>query len=208
MTVTTKSGSWLAPPSWAIWVPARVSHALRFVSDSSLSTAYMRPEWRTDFPGACTVIAVTPLLRELILHTGERAMLDRRDEHDSALATLLVACLHQNHVPSFNLPFPAGAVMARAASLIARDAPEAATLTALARAIDMGTRTFERRFLSETGMTPGRWRQQHALLRGLEQLALGQSIKSAASAAGYSTPSAFIAAFRTSFGTTPGRYFG
>ncbi len=71
----------------------------------------------------------------------------------------------------------------------------------------MGTRTFERRFFAETGMTPGRWRQQKALLGGLEQIAGGMPVKAAAAQAGYATSSAFIAAFRSSFDTTPGRYF-
>ena len=56
-------------------------------------------------------------------------------------------------------------------------------------------------------MTPGRWRQQRALLEALERLAGGEPIKSAATRAGYATPSAFTAAFRKSFGTTPARYF-
>ena len=57
------------------------------------------------------------------------------------------------------------------------------------------------------GVTPGRWRQQRALLLALEQLAMGASVKNVASTAGYRTPSAFIAAFRKSFGITPARYF-
>ena len=207
MTVTTESGFWIAPPDWAIWIPATVQHAIRFVSDSSLRTAYLRPESRRDFPTACTVISVTPLLRELVLHTAERGMLDRRNETDCALATLLAAGLRPTDVPSLNLPYPVSDAMAQAAELMAGDAPAAATLASLAGAVGMGTRTFERRFLAETGMTPGRWRQQHVLQRGLEQLALGNSIKSVSATAGYSTPSGFIAAFRKSFGTTPGRYF-
>ncbi len=207
MAVSTESGSWIAPPNWAIWIPAGVRHSIRFVSDSSLRTAYVRPESRADFPSACSVITVSPLMRELILHTAARVMLDVRDDYDAALALLLASGLHQSDVPSFNLPHPVSAAMAQAAWLIAHGAPEAATLASLSETLGMGVRTFERRFLAETGLTPGRWRQQNALLRGLEQLALGESIKAIATAAGYSTPSAFIVAFRKTFGTTPGRYF-
>lgn len=55
-------------------------------------------------------------------------------------------------------------------------------------------------------MTLGRWRQQRMLLRGLERVAGGASVKDAAVTAGYGSPSAFIAAFRNAFGATPGRY--
>jgi quercetin dioxygenase-like cupin family protein len=43
MVVRTVAGSWIAPPTWAIWVPAGVSHAIRFVGDSALRTAYRSP---------------------------------------------------------------------------------------------------------------------------------------------------------------------
>jgi AraC-like DNA-binding protein len=83
----------------------------------------------------------------------------------------------------------------------------APTTSALAKIVGLSTRTLERRFLAETGMTIGRWRQHRALLRGLEQIAAGMQVKAAASIAGYRTPSAFIAAFRKAFGTPPGHYF-
>jgi AraC-like DNA-binding protein len=73
--------------------------------------------------------------------------------------------------------------------------------------VGLGIRTLERQFLAETGLTPGRWRRQHALLGALERLAVGTPIKQVAAAAGYATPSAFTAAFRAFFGTTPARYF-
>ena len=56
-------------------------------------------------------------------------------------------------------------------------------------------------------MSLGRWRRQGALLASLERLGAGASVKQAAAIAGYATPSAFIAAFRAQFGTTPARYF-
>jgi AraC-like DNA-binding protein len=71
----------------------------------------------------------------------------------------------------------------------------------------VSARTLERRFRAETGMTLGRWRRQRALLRGLELVAGGASITAASAAAGYGSPSAYIAAFKKAFGATPARYF-
>jgi AraC-like DNA-binding protein len=45
------------------------------------------------------------------------------------------------------------------------------------------------------------------MLTGLESLAGGAAVKSVAAHSGYKTASAFIAAFRKLFGTTPGNYF-
>ncbi len=205
--VWTERGAWIVPPHWAVFVPARTVHSIRFAAPSDLRTLYLRPGFSESLPGDCAVIGVSPLLRELILRATRAGMLDSRHPAEAALAVLILDEFRQAGAPPFDLPRPATPALARAAALIARNAPEAAGTAALARAVGLGTRTLERRFLAETGLTPGRWRRQHDLLRALELLATGTPIKQVAAASGYATPSAFTAAFRVAFGTTPGRYF-
>jgi AraC-like DNA-binding protein len=207
MSVATDAGSWVAPATWAIWVPAGVRHGIRFVVDSAFRTAYFRPDWVDDYPRGCTVVSVSALLRELILRAITIDQLDRRHPLETAMATLIVGELQASGARSLSLKQPTGAAMHRAATLIINKDPQAATLSSLARAVGTGTRTFERQFLAETGMTPGRWRQHQAMLTGLELLATGTAVKSVAAHAGYRTASAFIAAFRKVFGTTPRNYF-
>lgn len=207
LNVWTARGAWLVPPHWAIFVPAESVHSIRFAAPSDLRTLYLRPGWGEAMPGDCAVIGVSALLRELILRATREMMLDRRDTAEEALATLILDEFRQAGAPPFDLPRPVSPALVRAAALIEAAAPDAETSAALARAVGLGTRTLERRFLAETGLTPGRWRRQHALLDALESLATGVPIKQVAAAAGYTTPSAFTAAFRASFGTTPARYF-
>jgi AraC-like DNA-binding protein len=207
MSVATEGGSWVAPASWAIWVPAGIRHGIRFVIDSAFRTAFFRPEWSESYPAGCTVISVSALLRELILRTIKIGKLDRRDPLETAIAALIVSELQVSGARSLSLKQPTGEQLCRAATLITSGDSRAATVSSLARAVGAGTRTFERQFFAETGMTPGRWRQHQAMLTGLELLATGTPIKSVAARAGYRTASAFIAAFRKVFGTTPGNYF-
>jgi AraC-like DNA-binding protein len=54
-------------------------------------------------------------------------------------------------------------------------------------------------------MTFDRWRRRVRLMRGRELLAEGVSVQEAAWEVGYENVSAFIAGFRSIFGTTPGR---
>ncbi len=51
------------------------------------------------------------------------------------------------------------------------------------------------------------WRQRARLLRALVALAGAMPVTAVAFDAGYDSPSAFIAAFKREFGTTPARYF-
>ena len=71
----------------------------------------------------------------------------------------------------------------------------------------VGVRTLERGFAAETGLSFGRWRRQARLLHALRRLGAGVPVKQAALDAGYQSASAFIAAFRETFATTPARYF-
>ncbi|WP_297512821.1 helix-turn-helix domain-containing protein [uncultured Caulobacter sp.] len=199
-SVRTAAGAWVAPPSGAVWVPAGLDHTIRFVGPSAFRTLYIRPDWRDDLPRAAGALAVSGLLRELILRTVEVGMLDRRDATEAALAALIAGELQARGPPPFVLPAPTSHATRRAIAL-------EGDIATVARTVGLAPRTLERRFLAETGVSFGRWRQQSRLLRGLERAAGGASIKAAAEAAGYASPSAYVAAFRKAFGETPGKYF-
>ena len=102
-----------------------------------------------------------------------------------------------------HLPLPASPRLAELArSLIARpDDPRG--LDAWARGAAMSTRSFTRRFRAETGLPFAAWRAQLRMLLAIERIAGGASITAIAGELGYSTPSAFSAAFRRVFGTPP-----
>jgi AraC-like DNA-binding protein len=219
MTVRTSPGSWIAPPAWAIWVPAGVPHSLRFAGASALRTLYVRPPalpgvgpagspdvGPASSPGGCRSLAVSPLLRELIARTADLGMLDGRDPVEEALATLIAGELAAGVArrPPLNLPEPSSPAATAAATLLSTSDLSTA---AVARRVGLGVRTLERRFLDETGLTLGRWRRHRRLLRGLESIAAGATVQAAAATAGYGSASAFISAFRTAFGETPSRYF-
>lgn len=203
MTVTTGNGAWVTPPHWAVWAPAGVAHAIRFTGAASLRTLYLRPG-RWELPRASTVVAVSPLLRELIVRAVDLGMLDAREPVHVALAELIVSELRTRPAASLDLPLPQSTRLKRIA--------EAASLSpapcaALARAHGLSARTLERSFLAETGLSFGQWRRQARFLNAMRALGAGVSVKQAAAEARYQSPSAFIAAFKETFGQTPGRYF-
>jgi AraC-like DNA-binding protein len=70
-----------------------------------------------------------------------------------------------------------------------------------------GPRTLARLFLTETGMTFGQWRTQIRLAASLPLLAARMPVARIAERVGYTTASAYVAAFRRAVGVSPGRYF-
>jgi AraC-like DNA-binding protein len=110
-------------------------------------------------------------------------------------------------VTPLHLPMPRDPRARRVAEALRREPGDTRRLDAWSRLAGASERTLERLFRSEVGMSFGAWRQQARLLRGLEHLAAGDSVSTAALRVGFQTPSAFIAMFRRAMGTTPGRYF-
>lgn len=83
VTVWTEQGTWVVPPHWAVWAPARVSHGLRFAGAASLRTLYLRPDVASPVTNS-TVVMVSPLLRELIGRAVQIGMLDARERAHTA----------------------------------------------------------------------------------------------------------------------------
>ena len=206
MTVWTEAGSWVAPPHWAVWAPAGVAHQIRFAGACALRTLYLRADLAESLPHDCAVMRVSGLLRELILRVAELQMLDEREPAHRAMAALIVAELARHNAAPFDLPAPTSAAARQAAELLDGE-PAPSGTPALARAVGLSARTLERRFLAETGLSIAAWGRQARLLKALNRLAEGEPVKVVAGACGYASPSAFVAAFRSAFGVTPGRYF-
>ena len=222
--VRSDGRTWLAPPTWAVWLPAGVRHAIRFAGPTALRVVYLRadPPRRGDghradavaparsatglrggpLPARAGAMPVSPLLRELVERATVIGMLDRRDPLEAALATLLVGELTDVGPPPLAVPEPASALARRVAELLTAGT----TVARAAAAVGVGRRTVERVFQAETGLPVGRWRQYRLLLRGLEEVADGATVQDASVIAGYRTPSAYVAAFRAAFGTTPARF--
>lgn len=206
VTVWTPHGLWVVPPSRAIWAPAGIEHGLRFTGAASLRTLYLRPGLASVAPRG-TVVTVSPLLRELILRAVGERMLDARNPMHRALTDLIVLECAPTEAPPLDLPLPQSRRLRTIAEHLANHSAARVSHVRLAKQFGIGVRTLERAFVAETGLSLGQWRRHARLMTALQQLGVGGSVKHAAIEAGYRTPSAFVAAFRSTFKTTPGRYF-
>ncbi len=207
MTVLTRSGRYVIPPGRALWVPAGMPHAIRIVSRLAMRTLYIRPDARFDLPLDCTVVDVSPLLRELILAAMTLPFLYDEQGPDGRLIQVLLDRLALLPVAPLHLPMPVDRRLCRITEALSAEPGDARPLSAWAEHAGASPATLERQFKAEIGMSFGTWRQQLRLVTALERLALGQPVTRVALELGYTSVSAFIAMFRRSLGTTPGRYF-
>jgi AraC-like DNA-binding protein len=206
MRVHTDSASWLVPPHRAVWLPAGIEHTEEMLAPVSVRTLYLAPALAKGLPRACCIVNIPSLLRELILRISRIGVLDRKKPPQAHLINVLLDELVSVSDVPLQLPMPRDARARRFASALQKEPDDSASITALSRRAGASRRTMERLFLVETKMTAGEWRRRLRLLHGVRLLAGGESVSNAAIEAGYASPSAFIAAFRRTFGTTPSRY--
>ena len=91
--------------------------------------------------------------------------------------------------------------------MLQKEPSDSRSLIELSKFAGASKRTLERLFKHETGLGFGKWRQQLRLGHALRLLAAGDTVTTVATDVGYDSVSAFISAFRITFGKTPGQYF-
>jgi AraC-like DNA-binding protein len=207
MSVHTEDGTWVVPSHRAVWIPAGVGHSIAMSGWVSMRTLYIAPRLVGGLARRCCVVAVSPLLRQMILHVIAQGALRRGVAEQRRLAGVLLDQLRVLPAVPLELPMPRDARALRVAARLREEPGATAALDALARAAGASRRTLERLFQTETGMSLGRWRQQARLLHAMRLLAGGESVTSTALSVGYDSTSAFIAAFASALGTTPGQYY-
>lgn len=207
MSVNTAEGSWIVPSKRAVWMPAYVEHELDMIGTVWVRTLYLRPDISGSLPSHCHVVEVTPLFRELVLHTLTVGMLDRENPEHGRLIGVIVDQLNAVAAVPLKLPLPTDPRALRIAEALRQDPSSSVTLDQLASTSGASKRTIERLFQAETELTFGKWRQQLRLMHALRLLALGESVTTAALEVGYESTSAFIAVFKSVLGTTPGQYY-
>ena len=210
MTVTTEGsakhlgGAWVVPPSQALWMPPRRIHAIRMGGKIAMRTLYLRDDIGRFMSDAPQVLAISPLLRELILRMTTLAPRADRGGHMTAL---ILDELSRAPGLELRLPMPRDARLLRLCRSLLERPDDAQRLPKLARIAGASTRNLSRLFQAELGMSFTAWRRQARLLEALRRLTEGAPVTTVALDLGYATPSAFTYMFRRALGVVPSRFF-
>lgn len=204
LEVITDAGTWFAPATRAIWIPAGTAHSWR--SHGSL-TVHMVGLPASDNPLALdmpAVLAVSPLLRELVL--DRTADPETSTPQSRRLHAVLLDQLRSSPLQPFRLPSPNDETLAKVCAALHRIPADARSLAGFAAEVNVSGRTLSRLFRAELGMTFPQWRTQLRLFHALKMLAADQSVTVTARECGWSSTSAFIDVFHRAFGHTPGTH--
>ncbi|MGW7518484.1 helix-turn-helix domain-containing protein [Streptomyces sp. NPDC054796] len=207
ITVVTGLGTWVAPATRGVWIPAGLPHAMTCAGAVAMRTLYVDPAAARQLPARPTVVSVPPLLRELIDEATRLPVEYDLEGREGKVMELLLLDLTPRPVPALHLPAPEDPRLEDLCAAVRRHPAEPWTTARAAAHAHLSPRSLQRRFLAATGMSPARWVQQARLLHAVNLLARGTPVTTIATAVGYGTPSALTAMFHRTLGTTPSAYF-
>jgi AraC-like DNA-binding protein/quercetin dioxygenase-like cupin family protein len=203
LSVAVADSYWVLPPTRALWLPAGVVHRTGATRDAVLCSLYLNPERCTLDWAEPTAVGVDGLLAHLI---GYLAREDLADDARLRAEAVVLDLLHPLPALPIDVPLPVDERVRAVTDALLADPSDSRSLDAHARSIGVSRRTLTRLFVRDTGLSFDRWRTHMRLRAALPLLAEGRPVSQAAHAVGYATPSAFLAAFRRTVGTSPGRY--
>ncbi|KAF1007145.1 MAG: HTH-type transcriptional regulator NimR [Luteibacter sp.] len=206
VAVTTPDGAWIAPPERAVWIPPTMPHSVRMIGVVFTCGVYIEPGAIGPVDEGCRVLAVSPLLRALLVEAQQVPREYEPTGRDGLLMALLVAEIGRAPTVPLALPLPTHAALAERCTRFLERPTITEPIDAWADDLAMHRRSFTRLFRHETGMSFAQWRQQACLLHALPRLSAGESVTEIALDLGYENPTGFSTMFRRALGRAPTSY--
>ncbi|MFE7380090.1 AraC family transcriptional regulator [Streptomyces zhihengii] len=201
-TVVVGNRVWCITPTLGLWMPAGRLHTASAVAGTVYRAHFFRHGTRSALPDEPVPVDIDPLLRLL---------LERLDEADLPQASrgvteAMVLDVLRPSARALLVQLPTSPLLRPVVDAVRRTPAHQGTLASWAAELGCSARTLTRAFRAETGTGFARWvaavRAQHAV----QLLARGADAEEVAEEVGYSSASAFGAAFRRTTGITPGRF--
>jgi AraC-like DNA-binding protein/mannose-6-phosphate isomerase-like protein (cupin superfamily) len=206
MRVSTRDNIVLIPPTMAAWLPPGIHHQLEPLTSTELGIIFARPDALPIEGSNGRLLAVSPLLRELILSFVSPSMSHVSKRRRTALNEIFSAELAESTEIPLSLPIPSDKRIRPMADEALVNPGEITSIAAWAGKTPASRKTVERLFLEETGLLPSQWLRQARLIKAVAELAQGRSVSSVALDLGYATPSSFTYMFRQALGVPPSKF--
>jgi AraC-like DNA-binding protein/quercetin dioxygenase-like cupin family protein len=206
VTCQVDKALWMVPPHCGVWIPGGLPHSNRTTANAKLYYLFVEPDL-VDLPKQCCTLAISPVVREMILHLASIDQEYEPDSHTDRLARVLLDELARMPIERLCLPVSDHPKITEIENALRANPGDRRTIEQWARRVAMSERSLARLIVAETGLTFGRWRQLFHLLFAIRELAGGASVQRVSGDLGYESVTAFITMFKKALGQPPARYF-
>jgi len=205
MVVCTKQVTFYVQANRAVWIPSGLEHEWYMPTKTANRTLFIHNSVLHEFGQLknAQVIEVTPLLRELIVSIHELE-LDFKEEANRRLGLVLVDRVYAARKCLEALPMPQNHKLIELCMQLIIAPDTSAVLSDWSRKLDVSEKTLARTFVRETGLNFRAWQNKLRMQYAKKDLDAGIKVTDVALNCGYNSLSSFIAAFKRSYGQTPG----
>ena len=203
MRLRTEREAWIVPPDRAVYIPAGTRHSVSMHGDVEMRTLYIASAGEQ--PRTLSVVAVSGLLRELILALSEEPVAYQPGDRAGLIARLIENELGRARELPLQVPLPRDPRLQRLCAPLLANPADRRTLEEWSEVTGASARTLARLFEQDLGMSFNRWRQRVRFHTALEALSRGEPVSRVAHRHGYRSASAFSAAFGKTMGFPPSR---
>ncbi|MFJ3667089.1 helix-turn-helix domain-containing protein [Streptomyces sp. NPDC090106] len=190
-------------PGQGLWIPPGTAHASSVDPGGIGCYTYVTATAALSCWRSVTALRVSRALREMLIHLDVTSM---PDELRLRTQRVLIDMLEPDPSPAIEVPVPRDWRIRALAEDVMRTPESDTSLEEWAGRHALSVRTVARVFGDDIGMSFTRWRALVRMSAATGLLARGHSVNLVAHRCGYSTTSAFSAAFRRVCGMSPTVY--
>lgn len=203
LTAETEDGFFAIPGTLGLWIPAGMDHRVIGTPGTSFRCTFIDAAV-SPIASTTTAVAIPDVVR---------AVLDRLEAPPYLSAAprlhaeeLALSLLEPVEVSTVDLPAPIDARTRLIADALLANPADDRTIEDWGRHVGASARNLSRLFVAETGLSFTAWRTRARMRRAIEWLAADHPVSLVSRRCGYSSPSAFVQAFRRELGRTPGEF--
>jgi len=189
---------------YALWIPAGVPHDLTVAENSVMVPTFFEASETATTLRKPTMVSVDRDLQSLIL--AYYASFHTRLQPPINLGRQILAIVEGRPAPPTALPMPEREPAQTIAETLRFNPGDARSVEELARSIHTSSRSVERSFRVETGMTLRQWRLRNRMEAAAVLLTSEATAEAVAHRVGYTNVNAFRRVFRSHFGMSPSAY--
>ena len=206
LSVSADQRTFVISPDQAVWLPTGVPHSVGSLLGAEFRSLWIATEAGCSLPTSPTVLAVSPLLKALIVEAAEIDGKQLTDGYPDRIAAMILDQLDRAPKLPTALPWPTDERLLAMCEALYLDPSDERQAEEWAKELGMSSRTLTRRFEAELGLTLRSWKRRLRLFRAIELLGGGLSVSATAMELGYGSASAFVFAFRSAMGCSPYAY--
>ncbi|MFU1982162.1 AraC family transcriptional regulator [Bordetella hinzii] len=206
MTVRTGKGLFASLPRCVGWIPPRFEHAIVGPGPVKGWTVFVRPDQVAGLPEGPALLACSRLLEPLVERLAESGPADWHAAPYQRMSQVLLDELHAATQQKLSLPLPEDRRLRAIARVLMQNPADPRSGAELALWAGLSPRSLSRHWTQAVGMSIAKYRQVARILNSLDGLAKGRDVQQVAWDVGFESVSAYINAFRQTFGFTPGKY--